>query len=356
MGSNRFFDLNIQSLSNETEDSTRVALTIPADKRDDFVFKPGQYINVNFQKGNASYLRTYSICSGEREANLEFAAKHIENGVFSGFIKEKKIGDKLKISRPAGNFVISEKKSSCLLLIAAGSGITPIISIAKSFLGADQQNKIILLFCNKKSENMMFRKDIQDLKDLYISRFLVFNFFTQEYQETEFLNGRIDISKIKFLSQKNIISVEHVNEVLICGPIDMINMLSRSLVSVGFKKKQIKFETFFVENAVPVKEKLVHQANDGKNSAIEIRFDGIRKFISLKEGDSFIDTAKSGGINLPFACRNGMCATCRCKVISGRVRMRQNYSLEEWELEEGYILSCQLETTDDKVVLEFDNI
>ncbi len=356
MASEEFFKLGIQSLSNDTRDSTRVSLKVPPKNRGDFLFRPGQYINIKFHKGDCSYLRTYSICSSDTGENLEFAAKHIENGVFSEYIKEKKIGDTLSISRPAGHFVVSEIKSSCLLLIAAGSGITPIISIAKSFLESNQRNKVILLFCNKKYETMMFREDVQDLKDSYISRFLVFNFFTQEYQETEFLNGRINASKIEFLIEKKIINVGHIDEVFICGPLDMTKILAQTLERVGFKKYQVRSEIFFAENRAPIRAELTSGHYTGESSVIEIRLDGVRKFVSLAQGGDLIDSAKAAGIILPFACKNGMCATCRCKVLSGKVQMHQNFSLEDWELKKGYILSCQLQAIDDKVILDFDNI
>ena len=356
MASEEFFSLSIQSLSNDTRDSTRVSLKVPPENRRDFLFKPGQYINIKFRKGDSSYLRTYSICSSVTGENLEFAAKHIKNGVFSEYIKEKKIGDILSVSRPAGHFVLSKIKSSCLLLIAAGSGITPIISIAKSFLESSKRNKIILLFCNKKYEAMMFREDLQDLKDSYISRFLVFNFFTQEYQEADFFYGRINSSKIEFLIKKKIINAEHIDEVFICGPVDMTKSLGQALERVGFKKHQVRSEIFYAETKTPIREELTSGQYTGGSSVIEIRLDGVRKFVSLAYGGDLIDSAKAVGIILPFACRNGMCATCRCKVLSGKVQMRQNFSLEDWELKQGYILSCQLRAIDDKVILDFDNI
>ena len=348
-----FFEVSIASIYPETINSSRVKFSIPRELREIFKFNSGQYVTVKFNKDETTYLRTYSICSAINEKFLEIGVKHIENGVFSKFLKEKRSGDKIKLSPPSGNFCLKKKNPKQLLLVAAGSGITPILSIAKSILIENKTTKIILLFSNRTYLDMMFKEDLKDLKDQYLNRISIFNFFTKEKQEVQFLDGRLNKSKIQFLNEKKIIEPNIIDQIFICGPIKMTEEIKLCLSELGFSKAKIKTELFFTKESNQ-KQKL--RKISSTDNTIEILMDGTRKLVQMRAGEDFIDKAGKSGISIPFSCRNGMCATCRCKVKKGKVRMKKNYSLEDWEIEKGFVLSCQLEPLDKHILLDFDII
>ena len=349
-----FYDLKITSIKKETAHSSRIKLRLPDSLHDKFNHKPGQYISVRFNMKKNTYTRTYSISSEPNKSFIEIGVKHVENGVFSEFIKTKKIEDVVQISNPEGSFVISSENANQLLLIAAGSGITPIMSILKSTLRKDAKTRITLLYSNKTYADMMYKTEIQDLKDKYLDRLIVFNFFSREIQSTEFLNGRITKEKIAFLSKQSLIDFKSIDQCFICGPMDMTKSLQLYLKDTGIAERKIMTELFFVASDKTTKD-LPQNLEEGE-SKIELVIDGSKKSFLMTKNDDFIDKANQNGISVPYSCKNGMCATCRCKINSGEARMRKNYSLEKWEIEKGFVLSCQLEPIDKEISLDFDII
>ena len=260
----------------------------------------------------------------------------------------------MQVSNPEGNFVINSKNANQLLLIAAGSGITPIMSILKSTLRKDSKTRITLLYSNKTYADMMYKTEIQDLKDKYLDRLIVFNFFSREIQSTEFLNGRITKEKIAFLTKQSLIDFKSIDQCFICGPMDMTKSLHLYLKDKGIAERKIMTELFFVASDKTTKD--LPQNLEEDESKIELLIDGSKKSFLMSKNDDFIDKANQNGISVPYSCKNGMCATCRCKVNSGEARMRKNYSLEEWEIKKGFVLSCQLEPIDKEISLDFDII
>ncbi len=350
----KFYDLKINSIKRETAGSSRIKFSLPNFLYEKFNHKPGQYISVRFNMKKEAYTRTYSISSEPNKNFIEIGVKHIENGMFSKFLKTKKIEDVVQISNPDGSFVVRNKNANHLLLIAAGSGITPIMSILKSTLRKNKKSRITLLYSNKTFADMMYKTEIQDLKDKYLDRLIVFNFFSREIQSTEFLNGRITQDKMAFLSDKNLIDLEDLDQCLICGPIDMTKSLQSYLKDKGVAERRITTELFFVATDKSI-EDISRNLEEGK-SKIELLIDGSKKSFLMSKNDDFIDKANQNGINVPYSCKNGMCATCRCKVSSGEAKMRKNYSLEEWEIKKGFVLSCQLEPLGKVISLDFDII
>ena len=349
-----FRELEISSVKKETENSSRIRFDIPKALTYQFSHKPGQYISVQFDTRKGTHIRTYSISSEPNNKYIEIGVKHIEKGIFSKFLKTKKTGDKILLSNPEGKFFPSRKNPKKLLLIAAGSGITPIMSILKSSLKNEPETKIALLYSNKSYADMMFKEELQDLKDKYIDRLLVNNFFSQEVQSTEILNGRITKDKVEFLQKESLIDLNSLDQIFICGPIEMTRELQSYFKKFGISEKKIKTELFFV---TPSKDFKIKSKNlKTTESKIDITMDGSRKTFFMKGNEDFIEQANQYGINIPYSCKNGMCATCRCKVISGKAKMRKNYSLEEWEIKKGFILSCQLEPVDKEIFLDFDII
>ena len=354
MNKQAFHNLRIQSIEKETEGSSRIKFSLPDKLPDQFNFKAGQYISIKFEMKKKTHVRTYSISSEPDENFIEIGVKHIKNGMFSKFLKTKNLEDIIQISNPEGNFVLNSKEPSRLLLIAAGSGITPMVSILKSLLRKNMQTKVTLLYSNKTYADMMYRDEIQNLKDKYLDRLVVFNFFSQEIQSTDFLNGRITEEKIAFLSERNLIDIRTIDQCFICGPMEMTKTLGSYLKERGLSEKKIKTELFYVTESKRTNSR--SKNFDTSESKIEVLIDGSKKIFYMNKNDDFIEKATKYGISVPYSCKNGMCATCRCKVSSGEVIMRKNFSLEDWEIKKGFMLSCQLEPVDKEICLDFDII
>ena len=352
MNKQAFHNLRIQSIEKETASSSRIRFALPETLVDEFHFKPGQYISIKFEMKKKAHVRTYSISSEPDRNFIEIGVRHIKNGMFSKFIKTKNLEDIIQISNPEGNFVLDSKEPSRLLLIAAGSGITPMISILKSLLKKNTRTKVTLLYSNKTYADMMYRNEIQNLKDKYLDRLVVFNFFSREFQSTEFLNGRITEDKITFLSERNLIDIQTIDQCFICGPMEMTKVLRSYLKDRGLSERKIKTELFYVAKNKTAKSKVKNF--DPSESKIEILIDGSKKIFYMNKNDDFIEKATQYGISVPYSCKNGMCATCRCKVSSGEAIMKKNFSLEDWEIKKGFVLSCQLEPIDKEISLDFD--
>ena len=354
MNKQAFHNLRIQSIEKETESSSRIRFALPGTLLDEFHFKPGQYISIRFEMKKKAHVRTYSISSEPDKNFIEIGVKHIKNGMFSNFLKTKKLEDIVQISNPEGSFVLDSKEPSRLLLIAAGSGITPMISILKSLLKKNTRAKVTLLYSNKTYADMMYRNEIQNLKDKYLDRLVVFNFFSREIQGTDFLNGRITADKITFLSERKLIDIQTIDQCFICGPMEMTKELRSYLKDRGLSERKIKTELFYVAKDKTAKSKVKNFAPS--ESKIEVLSDGSKKIFYMNKNDDFIEKATQYGISVPYSCKNGMCATCRCKVSSGEVIMKKNFSLEDWEIKKGFVLSCQLEPIDKEISLDFDII
>ena len=354
MSKQAFHNLRIHSIEKETEGSSRIKFSLPDTLLDQFNFKPGQYISIKFEMKKETHVRTYSISSEPDKNFIEIGVKHIKNGMFSKFLKTKKSEDIIQISNPEGNFVLNSRVPSRLLLIAAGSGITPMVSILKSLLKKNTRTKVTLLYSNKTYADMMYREEIQNLKDKYLDRLLVFNFFSREIQSTDFLNGRITEEKISFLSERNLIDIKAIDQCFICGPMEMTKALRSYLKERGLSEEKIKTELFYVAETNRTKSRSKNFSTS--ESKIEVLIDGSKKIFYMHKNDDFIEKATKYGISVPYSCKNGMCATCRCKVNSGEAKMRKNFSLEDWEVKKGFVLSCQLEPVDKELSLDFDII
>ena len=354
MNKQAFHNLRIRSIEKDTIGSTRIQFTLPELLINQFNFKPGQYISIKFDMKKKTHVRTYSISSEPNKDFIEIGVKHIKNGMFAEFLKTKSLEDIVQVSNPEGNFVVSNKQPSSLLLIAAGSGITPMMSILKSILKKNTKTKVTLLYSNKTYADMMYKDEIQDLKDKYLDRLLVFNFFSREIQSTDFLNGRLSEEKIAFLSERSLIDINKIDQCFICGPIEMTKALRSYFKEEGLPDTKIKTELFYVAEKTSTKSKA--SKLEMSESKIEVLIDGSKKIFYMNKNDDFIEKATQYGISVPYSCKNGMCATCRCKVSSGEVIMKKNFSLEDWEIKKGFVLSCQLEPIDKEISLDFDII
>lgn len=353
-----FHELEVCAVRRLTEDSVAISFDVPPHLKSAFAFIPGQYLTLRTEINGEDIRRSYSISSGVDDA-LEVGIKRVEQGLFSTMAQSLAVGDRLQVMTSQGNFRAEIGGKHRYLLIAAGSGITPCLSIAKSVLSAEPDSEVVMLYGNRNSSTIMFRDDINALKDSYTKRFMVAHLMSAERQDAQLLNGRIDGEKITLLNQSGLIDVMASDGIYLCGPQEMIEQAKAVLTKLGVLEAKIHFELFTTANAdgthrkAPVARPNEAPLNDGTN--VKIIIDGVERDISVNaQHETVLAAAQKAGMDLPFSCAGGMCCTCRCKVVAGGTAMDMNYSLADWEVEAGFTLACQTRPLDGEVVLDFD--
>ena len=356
-----FYPLRVEQVIPETEDAKRVVLSLPEETAPHFQFQHGQYLTFRTHIDGEEIRRSYSICSAVDEPQLEVAVKKIPGGAFSSFVNDELApGDTLEVAPPAGDFTVpldpaNEKHYLC---IAAGSGITPVMSIVKTVLKTEPKSRVSLLFGNKRVNSIMFKEELEALKNHYMARFQLIHVLSQEDREFDILNGRIDNKKGAELCQ-HLLDLSSIDEFFLCGPESMVSEVSRGLRGVGIDEQAIHYELFGASAADAQlaiqkhhERALKHQ---GKSFNVTVVADGRSvKFELAADGENILDAALDAGVDLPFACKGGVCATCKAKLTSGNVEMDINHALEANEIEAGTILSCQAHPTSGDVVIDFD--
>jgi len=359
MTSSRLHSLTIAS-TRELPDGIAISFAIPDNLRAKFDHKPGQYLTVEATINGKQVRRSYSICSYYKQRDIEIGIKRVEQGVFSNYALGLAAGDKLDVMPPEGRFVtdINKHNRHHYLLIAAGSGITPCLSIAKSVLKDEPNSHITLLFGNRTISSIMFRNDIAALKDTHTQRFSIINILSRERQDVDQFNGRISGDTITTLAQKNILRLPDFHSAYLCGPLDMVIDATATLRSLGMKEDQIFKELFTTGSAPtarPASAVTRSSTQETNGMQVTIVLDGSQTEITVDPNKHTVLTAaQKAGIDMPFSCAGGMCCTCRCKIIEGSTSMDANFSLAEWEIDNGYTLACQARPTSDKLVLDFD--
>jgi ring-1,2-phenylacetyl-CoA epoxidase subunit PaaE len=353
----QFYALRIKELVRETSDCISIEFDLPADLQEKFQFKAGQNITIKQEINGEEVRRSYSICSAPFEQKLKVAIKKINGGLFSTFANDVlKVNHILDIMPPTGNFTTKHNEQQPQYLgIAAGSGITPIISIIKDTLSTQPRSTFTLIYGNKNRSSIAFFEELENLKNKYIERFTLINILSREKMDAEIFYGRIDTDKLSGL--KKLIDYNRFSAAYLCGPEAMIFAGSDFLQNAGMEKNQIHFELF----GAPVlqeKSKLnidINPENSGPKSAVSIKLDGRTFDFQLAyNGQNILDAALQQGADLPFACKGGVCNTCRAKLMQGNVRMDVNYALEQEELDQGFILTCQAHPTTENVFIDFD--
>ena len=353
----KFHSIKVQDIYKATKDCSVLTFDIPENLKQVFQYKSGQYLTLKAIIDNNEARRSYSLCSSPTENKWQVAVKKINGGLFSTFINDEvKTGDIIELMPPTGKFFseTNPTKTKNYIAFAAGSGITPIFSIIKNQLETEPNATFKLFYLNRTVKSIVFKEEIELLKNKYFGRFEIFHFLTKEFRNIELLNGRFTSEKIQTLS-KSIIDIENTDECYICGPQEMIFLIRDELVKAGLEKDKIHFELFTTSSSDSDKErikKLVEQKIEGTDITI---IDGGKEFhfTMTDEFDNILDSAMAAGADLPFACKGGVCCTCRCKIISGTVEMKVNYALDEAEVAKGLILSCQAVPTSQNVVVEF---
>jgi ring-1,2-phenylacetyl-CoA epoxidase subunit PaaE len=354
-----FYPLRIKKINKETDQCVSVEFEIPESLSNSFQFKQGQSLTMRTNLSGEEVRRTYSLCSSPLDKKWRVAIKKVEGGLFSSFANDNlKEGDLLDVMEPVGKFYTeldpSNKKN--YLAFAAGSGITPVISIIKTTLRAEPHSTFTLVYGNRSRSSIIFFEELEGLKNKFIDRFSFINILSRERTETPINFGRIDIGKLTELEK--LIDYKKMDDIFICGPEEMIFCVKNFLEQKNISEKKIHFELFTTsgqkkKSGVGTQESGV---KEGPQSKITVKVDG-RSFdfdLSLNSDITILDAALKEGADLPFACKGGMCCTCKAKLLEGEVEMDVHWGLEHEEVEQGYILTCQSHPKTEKVVVDFD--
>ncbi len=353
-----FHKLKVKEVKQETPDCVSIAFTVPENLKADFLFEPGQNITIKKEIDGEEIRRSYSICTAPFENELRVAVKKVEGGKFSSFANNiLQAGDELDILPPTGKFNTALHKSNAkkYLAIAAGSGITPVISIIKTTLQTETGSSFTLVFGNRGLSTIIFFEELEGLKNKYLNRFNFINILSREKTDAPINSGRIDPDKLNHLGK--LIDYSKTDEFFICGPEEMIFCVKDHLEQLGIDKKKIHFELFTTpgQKQSTVKSQQTMNTDTGPTSNITVKLDGRSFDFNLGfNGENILDAALKQGADLPFACKGGVCCTCKAKLLEGEVEMEVNWGLEQEEVEQGFILTCQSHPKTENVVVDFD--
>jgi ring-1,2-phenylacetyl-CoA epoxidase subunit PaaE len=363
-----FRTLQVEDIRRETDDCVSVSFAIPPGLREEFRFRQGQNITIKTCIGGEEIRRSYSICSSPLENELRIAIKKVPGGVFSSYANDTlRRGDSLEVMAPTGKFYteLNPLNSKRYLAFAAGSGITPVLSLLKTILATEPGSHFTLIYGNRHRPSIIFREQLEALKNRYMRRLSIHHILSREKMDTLLNQGRIDAAKCEALSAR-LIDLSQTDEIFVCGPGEMIFTVKSWLEQKEVEEKKIHFELFHTPE-----EKTAHSGGvkerrkekdwepgpflSGKVSRVTVKSDGISYDFSLPfEGEAILDAALQQGADLPFACKGGVCCTCRARLLEGKVEMEVNYALEAEELAAGFILTCQSHPRSERVIVDFD--
>ncbi|MCP5406840.1 MAG: phenylacetate-CoA oxygenase/reductase subunit PaaK [Chromatiaceae bacterium] len=363
MSDTGFYELTIAEVKPETDTAIRVTFDVPNDLRDKFRFIQGQFLTLKATIDGEDLRRSYSICSGINDGHMRVGIKRVKGGRFSNYANDHfKAGDSVEVMPPRGSFYTelnpaNEKHYMCL---AAGSGITPILSIIKSILSVEPNSRVSLIYGNRRSSSVMFRDELSFIKNRYMTRFQWINIMNEEDQGAELLNGVIDNRKGYQLAKHKLIDIRSTDEAFICGPQAMMSEVSRGFRIEGLKDSQIHYELFASSSddsrtMLDKVQQRIAEYGEERQSKVTVIADGRGIDFELATvGENILDAGLHNGLELPYACKAGVCSTCKAKLVKGRVDMDITHGLEPEEVEQGYILTCQAHPLSDEVVVDFD--
>ena len=361
----RFHELPVARISPEAAGAVAITLAIPPEQRTAFAFEPGQFLTVRATIGGQDVRRSYSISSPRslltQRGELTLGIRPVEGGVFSNWAaSELRAGDTLKVMPPDGRFTVHKPRALHRVGFAAGSGITPILSLMASTLEESPDAKFTLVYGNRRMDSVMFNETLQDLKDRYAGRLTLIHILSRQAQEVPLLEGRIDGDKVRALIA-TLLPVASMDEVFICGPEAMIEATEAALIEAGVRPDRLHTERFTsptlealpagVRKAVVPGHPALPTAGD---VSLTVLLDGKSHALRMNRDERVLDVALNAGLDLPWSCRGGVCCTCRAKVMEGSVQMEKNFTLEPWETDKGFVLSCQARPTSDRLVVSYD--
>ncbi|MCX7693938.1 MAG: phenylacetate-CoA oxygenase/reductase subunit PaaK [Tepidimonas taiwanensis] len=358
-----FHELTVKRVSPEAAGSVAVTFDIPGPLRDTFRFEPGQYLTLRTRLDGQELRRNYSICSPrsrlERQGELEVGIRPVRGGRFSNWASTAlRPGQRLEVMPPEGRFTVQRPRALHRVGFAAGSGITPILSIAASTLEEQPESKFTLVYGNRRTATIMFNEALQDLKDRYPDRFTMIHVLSRQAQEVDLLQGRLDEAKVRAIMDA-LLPPASMDEVFICGPEAMIQATEQALLAAGVPAQRIRTERFTTGAAQAAKVQADVDAAGERRPAQAaaqaiVVLDGKQHEVPIGAGEAVLDAALEAGLDLPSSCKGGVCSTCRAKVLEGRVTMERNFGLTDDEVARGFVLTCQSHPVTERLVLSFD--
>ena len=360
----KFHDLPVSNITPEAAGAVAITFKVPEDLRSGFNFKAGQFLTLRASIDGNDVRRSYSISSSQnsylQNGTLEVGIRPVQGGVFSNWAASQlKVGDVLRVMPADGRFIVQRPRAIHRVGFAAGSGITPILSILASTLEEQTESKFTLVYGNRRMDSVMFNEALQDLKDRYPNRLTLIHVLSRQAQEVPLLEGRIDEAKVKEIV-RSLLPAASMDEVFICGPEAMIEATEKALLEVGVPARNIRTERFTSPTleALPAdarKQVVLGHAPESKGDvSLTVVLDGKMHQMQMSSTDKILDVALAAGLDLPYSCKGGVCCTCRAKVMQGSVVMEKNFTLEKWEAAQGFVLSCQAKPTSKEVVMSFD--
>jgi len=350
-----FHPLRVADVRRETADTVSIAFEVPEELRSAYEFEAGQHLTFRVPGPDGDEVRrSYSISSGLDDGDLRVAVKNLPGGVFGVYANERlQVGEVLDVMTLAGRFTttLDPGNEKAYLGVAAGSGITPVISLIRSILAREPKSRFTLLYGNRGPSTVIFRESLEDLKDRYLDRLQVVHVFSREKQQVPLLNGRIDADKLRLLA-KSLLDVPAFDEVFICGPEEMTITVRDTVVELGADAAHVHLELFGSHAPAAPRP----HAQTAERRSITITVNGVTSQVQAHPDDTVLEAGELAGLDLPYSCRGGVCATCRAKVLDGAVEMDHNYALEPWETEAGFVLTCQSHPTTPSVVVDYDAV
>ena len=353
-----FHPLRVRALQRDTDDAVIVSFDTPAELAETFRFDHGQYLTLRCDVDGQDLRRSYSICAGVDDGELRVGVRRVPGGVFSAWVHERlRPGDTLQVIPPQGHFTLPLDASAQrhYLGIAGGSGITPILSIMKTVLAREPGSRFTLIYGNRSQQSTMFKEELEDLKNRYMTRLSLHHVFSREHTDSPLHSGRLDRAKLgEFL--RTLVPAGSIDHAFVCGPHGANDEAEAALLEAGVPPERIHIERFGVPDAAPG-AKPVHEVRpeDAEHAKVVVIRDGLTREIEFRKSDpSLLDAAAAAGLDVPFSCKSGVCCTCRAKVIEGEVRMDRNFALSPAEVEAGFVLTCQSHPLTERVVISYD--
>lgn len=347
-----FHPLRVADVERLCDDAVAVSFEVPDELAGEYDFRPGQSLTLRLRRDGAEERRSYSICAA-RGRRLRVGVRLVPDGLFSTWLtSEARPGDTVDVLPPSGRFTPDLATAGKHVLVAAGSGITPVLSIAASLL-AETESQVTLLYGNRRSDTVMFADELADLKDRYPSRFDLIHVLSREPRESELVTGRIDADKLRALLG-TLVPVDGDEQWWLCGPYGMVTGAWEVLEELGVPGDRVHQELFYVEDTPPEPARHEEPGVEGPSSEVTVILDGRTTTLTLPRDTPILDAAQKVRSDLPFACKGGVCGTCRAKLTEGDVRMRRNFALERSELDEGFVLTCQSLPLTDTVTVDYD--
>lgn len=354
----RFHTLRIADMRRETSDTVSLALSPPEDARQAFTYQPGQYLTLRTMLDGEELRRSYSICSGLDDKELRVAIKLVPDGRFSAWAHGAlQPGHLIEALPPQGRFTaaLDPAAARTYLGVAAGSGITPVLSILRSVLTREPRSRFVLLYGSRTTAGIIFRETLEELKDRFMGRLTVVHVLSREQQDIPVLSGRLDGPRVLTLL-RGLLDVPRIDHAFLCGPEGMINEVSDALTAAGLAPERLHSERFTTSRPALARSRPAPAPGAAPFAVATIVSDGIRTEVPMEDGETVLDAALRAGLDLPYSCRGGMCSTCRARVSGGTVRMDVNYGLEPWETDAGYVLTCQAHPTTPLVLVDYDQV